>query len=234
MITCDPAEIAAAGVRPSKPTTPGARCSCARPTCSASSASCAATSPARRGPSTRRAGTMHGAPLPAGYPGERAAARAGLHAVDQGRDRRPRREHHLRRGGRTSSARTTPSGPRPVAHGLRCGRRSRPPSAGIIIADTKFELGFIDGELRAVRRGAHARLVAVLAGRRVEARHRRPPSFDKQPVRDLLAATGWDKEPPPPPITGRRWSSATRSRYVEAYEIITGRSLQRLVRSDSR
>ena len=41
---------------------------------------------------------------------------------------------------------------------------------GIIIADTKFELGLVDGELVAVRRGPDARLEPVLAGRRVEAR----------------------------------------------------------------
>ena len=50
-----------------------------------------------------------------------------------------------------------------------------------------------------------------------------PPSFDKQPVRDWLEATGWDKRPPPPALPRRRSSTATRARYVEAYERITGR-----------
>jgi phosphoribosylaminoimidazole-succinocarboxamide synthase len=50
-----------------------------------------------------------------------------------------------------------------------------------------------------------------------------PPSFDKQFVRDYLSETGWDQNPPAPPlpddvITG------TRARYVEAYERVTGLS----------
>ena len=50
-----------------------------------------------------------------------------------------------------------------------------------------------------------------------------PPSFDKQPVRDYLDGLDWDKAPPPPPL-GQAVVDATRARYVEAYERITGRS----------
>ena len=50
-----------------------------------------------------------------------------------------------------------------------------------------------------------------------------PPSFDKQPVRDLLDGLDWDKRPPPPPLPDEV-VSATSSRYVEAYERVTGRS----------
>lgn len=91
---------------------------------------------------------------------------------------------------------------------------------GILIADTKFELGLIDGDL-------------VLADEVLTPDSSRfwpadawvpgttPPSFDKQPVRDHLAATGWDKTPPAPAI-GPDVVAATRARYVEAYERITG------------
>jgi phosphoribosylaminoimidazole-succinocarboxamide synthase len=48
-----------------------------------------------------------------------------------------------------------------------------------------------------------------------------PPSFDKQPVRDHLDALDWDKQPPPPPLPSEIVAS-TRSRYIEAYERITG------------
>ena len=50
-----------------------------------------------------------------------------------------------------------------------------------------------------------------------------PPSLDKQPVRDWLEATGWDKRPPPPALTAEVVET-TRARYVEAYERLTGRS----------
>ena len=48
-----------------------------------------------------------------------------------------------------------------------------------------------------------------------------PPSFDKQPVRDYLDGLDWDKQPPPPPLPAEV-VAATRDRYVEAYERITG------------
>ena len=69
---------------------------------------------------------------------------------------------------------------------------------GIIIADTKFELGMIDGQL-------------VVADEMLTPDSSRfwpadewapgatPPSFDKQPVRDYLETLDWDKTPPPPP-----------------------------------
>ncbi len=93
---------------------------------------------------------------------------------------------------------------------------------GIIIADTKFELGLIDGEL-------------VLADEVMTPDSSRfwpldrwepgttPPSYDKQPVRDYLDSLDWDKTPPPPPLPPEV-VLATSSRYVEAYERITGRS----------
>ncbi|MCB1259247.1 MAG: phosphoribosylaminoimidazolesuccinocarboxamide synthase [Acidimicrobiales bacterium] len=92
---------------------------------------------------------------------------------------------------------------------------------GIIIADTKFELGLIDGEL-------------VLADEVMTPDSSRfwpadrwipgttPPSFDKQPVRDFLDALDWDKQAPPPPLPPEV-VDATHERYVEAYERITGR-----------
>lgn len=93
---------------------------------------------------------------------------------------------------------------------------------GIIIADTKFELGLVDGEL-------------ILCDEVLTPDSSRfwpadqwqpgstPPSFDKQPVRDYLDGLDWDKTPPPPPL-GQEVVDATRARYVEAYERITGRS----------
>ena len=107
----------------------------------------------------------------------------------------------------TSSARRWPSGPATCRSS--CYQRGAEWAAerGIIIADTKFELGLIDGELVLCRRGAHARLVPVLAGRPVERRAPRRRAFDKQPVRDYLDALDWDKTPPPPPLPAPRWSA---------------------------
>jgi len=93
---------------------------------------------------------------------------------------------------------------------------------GIILADTKFELGFIDGVLSICDE-----VLTPDSSRFWSASDWRPgttpPSFDKQPVRDWLEGTGWDKSPPPPPLPSEVVES-TRQRYVSAYERITGRS----------
>jgi phosphoribosylaminoimidazole-succinocarboxamide synthase len=93
---------------------------------------------------------------------------------------------------------------------------------GIIIADTKFELGLIDGQL------AICDEVLTPDSSRFWPADRwvpgeTPPSFDKQPLRDWLEGTGWDKTPPPPALPPEI-VAATRARYVEAYERLTGRS----------
>jgi phosphoribosylaminoimidazole-succinocarboxamide synthase len=93
---------------------------------------------------------------------------------------------------------------------------------GIIIADTKFELGVIDGELcicDEVLTPDSSRFWPADAWQPGET----PPSFDKQPLRDWLEASGWAKTPPPPPLPPEV-VEATRTRYVEAYQRITGRN----------
>ena len=92
---------------------------------------------------------------------------------------------------------------------------------GIIIADTKFELGLIDGRLcicDEVLTPDSSRFWPADAW----APGTVPPSFDKQPLRDWLEATGWDKSPPPPHLPPDV-VEATRARYVEAYERVSGR-----------
>ena len=93
---------------------------------------------------------------------------------------------------------------------------------GIIIADTKFELGLIDGELvlcDEVMTPDSSRFWPLDEWKPGTT----PPSFDKQPVRDYLDSLDWDKTPPPPPLPPAV-VTATSSRYIEAYERITGRS----------
>jgi phosphoribosylaminoimidazole-succinocarboxamide synthase len=93
---------------------------------------------------------------------------------------------------------------------------------GIIIADTKFELGFIDGELCLCDE-----ILTPDSSRFWPADEWEPgkvtPSFDKQPVRDYLESTGWDKKPPPPKLPDEVVRS-TSERYVTAYEKVTGLS----------
>jgi phosphoribosylaminoimidazole-succinocarboxamide synthase len=94
---------------------------------------------------------------------------------------------------------------------------------GIIIADTKFELGFIDGELVVCDE-----VLTPDSSRFWPADEWKPgvtpPSFDKQPVRDYLDTLDWDKQPPPPPLPDEV-VEASRARYREAYERVTGKSL---------
>ena len=95
---------------------------------------------------------------------------------------------------------------------------------GIIMADTKFEFGLIDDQLvlgDEVLTPDSSRFWPVDEWKPGST----PPSFDKQPVRDLLDRVGWDKQPPPPPLSADV-VAATRTRYVEAYERITGLDFQ--------
>lgn len=99
---------------------------------------------------------------------------------------------------------------------------ARAAARGIIIADTKFELGLIDGHLAIcdeVLTPDSSRFWPVEQWRPGGA----PPSFDKQPLRDWLEESGWDKRPPPPALPPEV-VEATRSRYIAAYELLTGLS----------
>lgn len=92
---------------------------------------------------------------------------------------------------------------------------------GLVIADTKFELGLIDGELAIcdeVLTPDSSRFWPADSWRPGAV----PPSFDKQPLRDWLSELGWDKTPPPPALPPDI-VEATRARYIEAYERVSGR-----------
>ena len=92
---------------------------------------------------------------------------------------------------------------------------------GIVIADTKFELG-LDGEGR-LTLGDEA--LTPDSSRFWPADDYAPgggqPSYDKQFVRDFCEAAGWDKEPPGPELP-EEVVHGTRARYVEAFERLTG------------
>jgi phosphoribosylaminoimidazole-succinocarboxamide synthase len=94
---------------------------------------------------------------------------------------------------------------------------------GIIIADTKMEFGFIDGELTLIDE-----LLTPDSSRFWDALGYSPgksqPNFDKQFVRDWLNSQGWDHEPPAP-VLPDDVVSKTRERYLEAHTRLTGKSL---------
>jgi phosphoribosylaminoimidazole-succinocarboxamide synthase len=94
---------------------------------------------------------------------------------------------------------------------------------GIILADTKFEFGFVDGKL-------------VLADevltpdssrfwpRSTYAPGGAQPSFDKQFVRDYLESIRWNKQPPAPELP-EEVARRTSEKYEEAYGVLTGKRL---------
>ncbi len=94
---------------------------------------------------------------------------------------------------------------------------------GIITADTKFEFGWsVDGELVLGDEVLTADSSRFWPADRWEP-GRTQFALDKQVVRDWVAGTGWDKRPPAPPVPADI-VAATRGRYIEVYERITGRT----------
>jgi phosphoribosylaminoimidazole-succinocarboxamide synthase len=95
---------------------------------------------------------------------------------------------------------------------------------GLILADTKFELGFVDGELVLCDE-----VITPDSSRIWPADHVRsgetPPSFDKQPFRDWLDTQQWERTPPPPKVP-EDIIATTSARYVDAYERVTDKPLR--------
>ena len=94
---------------------------------------------------------------------------------------------------------------------------------GIIIADTKMEFGLANGELILIDE-----LLTPDSSRIWDAEQYKvgqsQPSYDKQPVRDWLVQSGWNKEPPAPMLPPKV-IEATTKRYEQAYQRLTGRKL---------
>jgi phosphoribosylaminoimidazole-succinocarboxamide synthase len=94
---------------------------------------------------------------------------------------------------------------------------------GLILADTKFEFGLIDGTLTLIDEA-----LTPDSSRYWDAATYRPgsapPSYDKQFVRDYLDAQGWDHEPPAPALPADVLEGTSR-RYRECYRKLTGTDL---------
>jgi phosphoribosylaminoimidazole-succinocarboxamide synthase len=100
-------------------------------------------------------------------------------------------------------------------HASRCG---------IIVADTKFEFGIIDGKLLLIDE-----VLTPDSSRFWPADQylvgESPPSFDKQFVRDYLETLNWDKKPPAPTLP-QDVIAKTSAKYLEAFERLTGEKLR--------
>lgn len=101
---------------------------------------------------------------------------------------------------------------------------------GIILADTKMEFGLVDNQLILIDE-----LLTPDSSRFWDAQHYQigcpQPSFDKQPLRDWLVASGWNKEPPAPMLPPEVIDE-TAERYRQAYTRLTGKTLERHRRKD--
>jgi len=94
---------------------------------------------------------------------------------------------------------------------------------GIILADTKFEFSFIEGEIKLADE-----IFTPDSSRFWDSRNYKPggpqPSYDKQFIRDWLSAQDWDKTPPAPSLP-RVVIEKSVEKYLEVYRKITGKSL---------
>lgn len=93
---------------------------------------------------------------------------------------------------------------------------------GIIIADTKFEFGFVGSEIILIDE------ILTPDSSRFWPKDeykigRSQPSYDKQYLRDYLESIKWNKEPPAPNLPAEVIEK-TREKYFEAYKLITGKS----------
>jgi phosphoribosylaminoimidazole-succinocarboxamide synthase len=91
---------------------------------------------------------------------------------------------------------------------------------GLILADTKFEFGWLDGQVILIDE-----VMTPDSSRFWEREQYRPggaqPSFDKQYLRDYLESLGWNKQPPAPPLPDDV-VAGTSDRYLEALRRLTG------------
>ena len=95
---------------------------------------------------------------------------------------------------------------------------------GIIIADTKFEFGLLDGEIILIDEALtpdSSRFWPAAS----YAPGQSPMSFDKQFVRDYLETVDWDKTPPAPTLPDEI-TNKTRDKYIEAFTLLTDQELK--------
>lgn len=103
-------------------------------------------------------------------------------------------------------------------------------SAGFLLADTKFEFGIAHNDDGTTELVLADEVLTPDSSRFWKAEDwapgATPQGYDKQPVRDYLESLLWDKRPPAPPLPVDV-VAATSQRYRDAYELITGQSLDK-------
>jgi phosphoribosylaminoimidazole-succinocarboxamide synthase len=169
----------------------------------------------------RASGTMHGAPLPEGLRESEQLPEPVFTPstkADAGHDENITFEEAVAIVGADLAAAA-----RDISLAVYTRGAAWAAARGILIADTKFEFGVIDGTLAICDEVLTPDSSRFWPADEWEP-GTTPPSFDKQPLRDWLEATGWDKKPPPPHLPDAV-VAASRERYVTAYERITGKAL---------
>jgi phosphoribosylaminoimidazole-succinocarboxamide synthase len=96
---------------------------------------------------------------------------------------------------------------------------------GVILADTKFEFGLVDGEIILIDEVLTPDSSRFWPQSEYQV-GMSPPSFDKQFVRDHLESIGFNKKPPAPPLP-TEIIEKTVEKYLEAYRLLTGKELPR-------
>jgi phosphoribosylaminoimidazole-succinocarboxamide synthase len=170
----------------------------------------------------RRHGTMSGEPLPDGLrESERLPEPIFTPAtkVDDGHDENVTFDHMVGDVGADLAGRL-----RDASLGLYAEAARHAEAQGLILADTKFEFGLVDGRLILIDEALTPDSSRYWDAATWEV-GRTPESFDKQFVRDWLSdVSGWDRESPPPPLPDDIVEQ-TRQRYLTAYERLIGRPL---------
>jgi phosphoribosylaminoimidazole-succinocarboxamide synthase len=103
---------------------------------------------------------------------------------------------------------------------------------GLILADTKFEFGWIDGELTLIDEAFTPDSSRYWDAATYEP-GRDQDSFDKQFVRNWLLESGWNRDPPGP-VLPDDVIAGTLSRYRTAFEMITGTTVEQYIESNRR
>ncbi len=165
----------------------------------------------------RRAGTLAGEALPTGLVESQALPQARFTPAtkaESGHDENVSRARLREIVGETLAQQLEDLSLKLYAAGA-----ARAKECGLILADTKFEFGYVDGQLTLIDElmtpdsSRYWPLDGYAAGKP-------QPSFDKQFLRDFLEHSGWNKEPPPPPLP--RWViDGTADRYREALRRLT-------------
>jgi phosphoribosylaminoimidazole-succinocarboxamide synthase len=165
----------------------------------------------------RRSGTVCGEPLPGGLVESQQLEQpifTPTTKAESGHDQPLSRSAVRDRLGAELAARLEDASLKLYAAGAARAR-----ARGLILADTKFEFGLLDGELIVIDE-----LLTPDSSRYWPADTYAPgrpqPSFDKQFLRDYLESTGWNKEPPPPPLPPEV-VQGTAGRYQEALRRLT-------------